>query len=58
MVKLRGGEKRDKYLDLATELKTTMEHESVSDANCSCAKWLVQGLGESGFKRTSEDHTN
>ena len=35
MVKLKESEMRDKYLDLARELKKTMEHESDSDTNCN-----------------------
>ena len=27
---------KDKYLDLARELKKNMEHESDSDTNCNC----------------------
>ena len=34
-VKLKGGEKRDRYLDLARELKKTMEHEDDGDTNCN-----------------------
>ena len=34
-VKLKESEKRDKYLDLARELKKTMEHEKDSDTNCN-----------------------
>ena len=32
-VKLRESKKRDKYLDLARELKKIMEHESENDSN-------------------------
>ena len=39
-VKLKESEKRDKYLDLARELKTSMEHESDGDTNCNqCARY-------------------
>ena len=34
-VKLKESEKRDKYLDLARERKTTLEHESFGDNNCN-----------------------
>ena len=38
-VRLKECEKRDKYLDLARELKLTMEHEGDSDPNCIwCAR--------------------
>ena len=50
-LKLKESEKRDKYLDLARELKKTknMEHESDDDTNCNwCTQYshkgLVQGL--------------
>ena len=32
--KLKECEKKDKYLDLARELKKTMEHEGDNDTNC------------------------
>ena len=39
-VKIKENEKRDKYLDLARELKKkSMEHESDSDTNCSWCTW-------------------
>ena len=34
-LKLRKGKKRDKYLDLAREMKKTMEHESDRDTICN-----------------------
>ena len=34
-VKLKKSKKRDKYLDLARELKKTMEHETDGDTNCN-----------------------
>ena len=34
-VKLKEGEKKDKYLPLARELKKTVEHESDGDTNCN-----------------------
>ena len=34
-IKLKEKEKRDKYLDLARELKKTMEDESDGDTNCN-----------------------
>ena len=33
-IKLKEWEKRDKYLDLASELKKTIEHEGVNCTNC------------------------
>ena len=32
-------EKRDKYLDLARELKKTMKHEGVNYTNCDWCFW-------------------
>ena len=62
-VKLKENEKRDKYLDLARELKKTMEYESDGDANCKwCARYCHQriytGTGERKNKRTSGDYPN
>ena len=34
-VKQKENEKRDKYLDLARELKKTMEHENDGDTDCN-----------------------
>ena len=33
-VKLNESEMKDKYLDLAREMKKTMEHENDSETNC------------------------
>ena len=57
-VKPKESKKRDKYLDLAWELKKTMEHESDRDSNFD---WRVRyshqrtarGTGGLGNKRTS-----
>ena len=38
-IKLKESEKKDKYLDLARELKKTMEHESDSYTNCNWCFW-------------------
>ena len=44
-VKIKEIEKRDKYLDLARELKKTIEHESDSDTNCGwCIGTIPKGL--------------
>ena len=61
IVTLKESEKRNKYLDLARELKETMEHESSGDTNCKWCTWyshqrigtVTEGLGN---KRTSGDH--
>ena len=62
-VKLKESKKKDMYLDLASELKKAMEHESVDDSNCSwCARYSHQridkGTGRLGNKRTGGDHPN
>ena len=38
-INLKDGEKKDKYLDLARELKKAVEHESNDCANCD---WCVR----------------
>ena len=38
-IKLKECEKRDKYLDLARELKKTMEHEGDNYTNCDQCLW-------------------
>ena len=38
-IKLKECEKKDKYLDLAGELKKTMEHESDNYTNCNWCFW-------------------
>ena len=38
-IKLKECEKRDKYLDLARELKKTMEYESDNYTNCDWCFW-------------------
>ena len=49
--KLTENEKRDKYLDLARELKKTMEHESDNDKNCNrCTRY--------GYQRSVKGHEN
>ena len=59
-VKLKESEK---YLDLAREIKKTMEHESDSDTNCNWYSWnshrrIDTGTGGLGNKSTSGDHLN
>ena len=62
-VKLNEREKRDKYRDLARELKKTVEHESENSTNCNWYSWYSHqkigkrtgGLENSG---TSEDCPN
>ena len=38
-VKIEENEKRDKYLDLARELKKAVEHESNNVTNCNWNVW-------------------
>ena len=38
-IKLKEFEKKDKYLDLARELKKTMEHEGDNYTNCDWCFW-------------------
>ena len=46
-VKLKETEKKDKYLDLARELKETVERESDSDINCNWRDGIVtKGLAQ------------
>ena len=60
-VKLKENKKRDKYLDLARELKKSVEHESDDYTNCNWCSWYSQqrigtrtgGLGNNG---TGGDH--
>ena len=62
-LKLKENLKKDKYLDLARELKKTMEYESGN--NIKCDWWflyshqrIIKVSGGLGYKRTSEDHRN
>ena len=57
-VRLKESEKRNKYLDLARELKKTMELENDSDTNSNCGTWIShQRFGtRTGNKRTGRDH--
>ena len=38
-VKLKESKKKDKYLDLARELKKNMKHENDGDTNCNWCPW-------------------
>ena len=62
-LKLKESEKKDKYLDLAGELKKTVEHESDFYTNCNWCFWyshrrIIKGTGGVENKRTSGDHPN
>ena len=62
-IKPKESEKKDKYLNLAKELKKTMEHEG---DNCTNHDWcylyrhwrIIKGTGGLENKRTSRDHPN
>ena len=60
-VKLKESKKRDKYLDLARELKKTMGHKGDSDTNCNWCTWNNPQRSDKrkwrfGNKWTSGDH--
>ena len=62
-LELKESEKKDKYLDLARELKKTVEHESDVYTNCNWCFWyshqrIGTGTGGLGNKRTHGDHPN
>ena len=62
-VKLKAREKKDKYLDLAREVKKIVEYESDVYTNCYWCSWyshrkIVKGSGGLGNKRTSGHHLN
>ena len=62
-VKLKECEKKDEYLDLARELKKTMEHKSENYANRDWCSWnskqrIIKETGGLGSWRTSGDHLN
>ena len=60
-VKLKISENRTKNLDIAMELKKTMEHESDGDTNCNwCTRYshqrICNGTRRIGNKNMSGDH--
>ena len=62
-IKLKECEKRDKYLDLARELKKTMEHEGDKYTNFDWCFWhgnqrIIKEPGVFGSRRSSGDHPN
>ena len=63
-VKIKESEKKNKYLDLASQLKkTTQEHENDVYTNCNWCSWyshtrINKGTGGLGNKRTSGDCPN
>ena len=55
--------KRNKYPELAREIKMTIEHEDVRDTKSNCCAWnnpqrIGKGTGKLGIKRTGRDHPN
>ena len=61
-IKLKEWEK-DKYIDLARELKKTMENAGVNYSNCNWCVWnrnwrINKGTGGLGSWRTSGNHPN
>ena len=62
-IKLKECEKRDKYLDLARELKKTVEHAGDNYTNCNWCDWninkrIAKGTRGLGSWRTNGDHPN
>ena len=62
-IKLKECEKKDKYLDLARELKKTVEQAGDNNTNCNWCVWnnnkmITKETGELGSCRTSGDHLN
>ena len=61
-VKLKESKKRDRYLDLARELKKTMKHEVTMIPIVIYARYshrrIGTGTGELGNKRTSGERPN
>ena len=62
-IKLKECENKDKYLDLAWELKKTMEHEGDNYTNRDWCFWyshqrIIKGTGGLGNKRTNGNHSN
>ena len=60
-IKVKECEKKDMYLDIAWELKKTMEHEGDNYTNHDWRFWyshqnINKGTGELRNKRTSSDH--
>ena len=60
---MKESEKKDKYLDLAKELKKNVEHESDVYINCNWCSWYIHRMinkGTVGLRnnRASGDHPN
>ena len=62
-IKLKANQKKDKYFDLARELKKTKEHEDVNYTNCAnyfwyCNQRIIKETGGLGNKGTSGNNPN
>ena len=62
-MKIKANKRRDKYFDLARELKEAIEHGDDCDTNCNwCTQndpqRLVKGTGRVGNRKSSRDHPN
>ena len=62
-IKLKECEKKYKYLDLARELKKTVEHVGDNYTNCDWCVWnsnlrITKGTGGVGSWRMGGDHPN
>ena len=62
-IKLKEYEKKDKYHDLARELKKNLEHAGDNYTNCNWSFWysnkrITKGTGGLGNFRTSGVHPN
>ena len=62
-VKLKENKKKDKYRDLAWDVKKTVKYESDDDTNCDWCSWhghqrIDTGTGGLENKGASEDHLN
>ena len=57
-IKLKEREKKDKYLNLARELKKNMEHAGENYTNRNWCIWITKGTGRLGIWHTSWDHPN
>ena len=62
-IKLKESGKKDKYLDLARELKKTMEHKGDHYTNCEWCFWyshqsIIKGTGGLRGWMTSGDYPN
>ena len=62
-INLQESKKKNKYLDLARELKKTIEHEGDNYTNCDWYFWyshqrIIKGSRGLGGWRTSGDHSN